>query len=571
MKVGATNEERFSKRSVEGGEGTAKVARCNVKTPHAHDVLCGRGGGTNNHPGNEHFRDQVNARKVAYLHSSKRKKPLVSRSIVDTIRSMDPPGRFLLKDEASGTWHDIGDQKAREKTSQALREGAPVIRREISVGPTPPKEISVSGMTSSAALVHGLSGQNVNVDQHPGLTTSSASGGESSRLPPGRSQSNDSRYLLQMQQDRAAQMIRQQQVRQSSAPSRTQQGHQQIMGARQQPFPHAPMDLHQRAVSAAMSGLLSSGSPIQHARLSGFGGGGGGMAGPTNPAVAQWLAQGAARNQQHRESILSRNANPFEVDSSNALGQSNLHQQQQQSSRSYLRNLTGPSGLGQHNLHSSYSSRSESALLARALMYGNLGSGGSLLPLAQDIKQRLLLAEWASQKVSEQASMEEVKKVDKAAALYREAGLLGMDPDQISQQLANGHDLSSIVLSHYSQINGLKNTSTDRNTLILPRKFTNIDAPGVESEGTEEHETSNNLEETHKIDSEEVKDTTRALNEKNVDGKFDDVEESSHKERGGGTKRKLAISDDVGTFDAENSTSALGKRIRAALQAINAL
>lgn len=39
-----------------------------------------------------------------------------------------PPGRFLNKDTKSGTWNDIGDGRAREKTSQALREGAPVIR-----------------------------------------------------------------------------------------------------------------------------------------------------------------------------------------------------------------------------------------------------------------------------------------------------------------------------------------------------------------------------------------------------------------------------------------------------------
>jgi hypothetical protein len=95
------------------------------------DVLCGRGGGTNNHPGNERFRDLVNSQKVNYLHSSKREKPMVSRGIVRAVRNQNPPGRFLQKDDETGLWFDIGDQKAREKTSQALREGAPDIRREI--------------------------------------------------------------------------------------------------------------------------------------------------------------------------------------------------------------------------------------------------------------------------------------------------------------------------------------------------------------------------------------------------------------------------------------------------------
>ena len=111
----------------------ANYVRENIRTPHNHDVLCGRGGGTNNHIGNEKFRDLVNQKKRDYLNSSKREKPLVSKSIVDEIRNMSPPGRFLQKNEATNLWFDIGDQKAREKTSQALREGAPEIRKELGV------------------------------------------------------------------------------------------------------------------------------------------------------------------------------------------------------------------------------------------------------------------------------------------------------------------------------------------------------------------------------------------------------------------------------------------------------
>jgi hypothetical protein len=46
----------------------------------------------------------------------------VARVIVRAIRNGDPPGRFLKKDSANGKWFDIGDKKAAEKTSQALRE-----------------------------------------------------------------------------------------------------------------------------------------------------------------------------------------------------------------------------------------------------------------------------------------------------------------------------------------------------------------------------------------------------------------------------------------------------------------
>lgn len=56
----------------------------------------------------------------------------ISRSIVEAIRSLDPPGRFLDKDPETGFWYDIGHKKAVEKTSQALRDGAAMLRRQLS-------------------------------------------------------------------------------------------------------------------------------------------------------------------------------------------------------------------------------------------------------------------------------------------------------------------------------------------------------------------------------------------------------------------------------------------------------
>ena len=38
------------------------------------------------------------------------------------MRRQTPPGRFLAKASATGLWHDVGDGKAREKTSQALQD-----------------------------------------------------------------------------------------------------------------------------------------------------------------------------------------------------------------------------------------------------------------------------------------------------------------------------------------------------------------------------------------------------------------------------------------------------------------
>jgi hypothetical protein len=86
------------------------------------DILCGRGGMTNHHIGNRRYRDIIDKHKPKYHEVAKTHKPAVAKLIVKAIRTGDPPGRFLKKDEKTGKWFDIGDQKAAEKTSQALRE-----------------------------------------------------------------------------------------------------------------------------------------------------------------------------------------------------------------------------------------------------------------------------------------------------------------------------------------------------------------------------------------------------------------------------------------------------------------
>ena len=72
--------------------------------------------------GNKRFRDIVALHRPDYVRAPKIQKPSVARVIVRAIRNGDPPGRFLRKDEKTGQWFEIGDKKAAEKTSQALRE-----------------------------------------------------------------------------------------------------------------------------------------------------------------------------------------------------------------------------------------------------------------------------------------------------------------------------------------------------------------------------------------------------------------------------------------------------------------
>lgn len=105
-----------------------------IKEVNENDVLCGRGGATNSHAGNRSYRELVKSFKDKYLKAKKKQKPNVAAEVVAKIRSLDPPGRFLKKDKESGWYVDIGDARAKEKTSQALREGAPLIRKQMFEG-----------------------------------------------------------------------------------------------------------------------------------------------------------------------------------------------------------------------------------------------------------------------------------------------------------------------------------------------------------------------------------------------------------------------------------------------------
>lgn len=90
------------------------------------DVLLGRGGETNHHVGNIQYRQLVKACQPAYLAAKRRDKPRIAAAIVHVVRARS--GRFLKKLSMDNTWKDVGNTRAREKTSQALREGAPELR-----------------------------------------------------------------------------------------------------------------------------------------------------------------------------------------------------------------------------------------------------------------------------------------------------------------------------------------------------------------------------------------------------------------------------------------------------------
>lgn len=97
----------------------------NVVKPHENDILLGRGGNNNKHIGNEKLRTLARSQVERYRNSTKKDKSKISRELVFYIRNMHPPGRFL-KRNAIEQWEDVGDDIAREKTSQALRDAVSI-------------------------------------------------------------------------------------------------------------------------------------------------------------------------------------------------------------------------------------------------------------------------------------------------------------------------------------------------------------------------------------------------------------------------------------------------------------
>ena len=89
-----------------------------ITEPNVNDVLSGRGGHRN-----VGFRSLIAAHKARYLTAmSKTEKAHITAEVVEAVRGLDPPGRFLKQDSEDGAWWDIGDVKARKKVQKAITE-----------------------------------------------------------------------------------------------------------------------------------------------------------------------------------------------------------------------------------------------------------------------------------------------------------------------------------------------------------------------------------------------------------------------------------------------------------------
>ena len=103
----------------------------NTITPTCNDVLNGRGKSINTWQGNVYYRDLVKYHKLEYVMGTPEEQKNIAQGILSNIRGLNPSGRFLGMDKDTGAWCDIGDEKAIFEIRQALREGAPELRKQI--------------------------------------------------------------------------------------------------------------------------------------------------------------------------------------------------------------------------------------------------------------------------------------------------------------------------------------------------------------------------------------------------------------------------------------------------------
>ena len=102
-----------------------------VIVPTSNDVLNGRGKSIYTWHGNVLYRNLIQYYKLEYIVATPDEQMSIAQRIISSIHGLTPEGRFLEMDKNTGTWCDIGYEKAIFKVRQALREGAPLLRQQL--------------------------------------------------------------------------------------------------------------------------------------------------------------------------------------------------------------------------------------------------------------------------------------------------------------------------------------------------------------------------------------------------------------------------------------------------------
>lgn len=99
--------------------------------PKDSDVVCGRGKGTYNRPGNRRFRHLVRQHIPEYMATKTRyEKSILLGLIVDKMHSKECGYAKFVKQDKNKRWYEISEEQAREKAGHTLREALASIDEE---------------------------------------------------------------------------------------------------------------------------------------------------------------------------------------------------------------------------------------------------------------------------------------------------------------------------------------------------------------------------------------------------------------------------------------------------------
>lgn len=95
------------------------------------DIVCGRGAPCQFNEGNYEFMDLITRYQTSYLCARRSDKPRIALQVLQEIH--DRGGRFVRRQKAPGrqAWVEVNEKSAYEKVCQALRDGAPELRRQM--------------------------------------------------------------------------------------------------------------------------------------------------------------------------------------------------------------------------------------------------------------------------------------------------------------------------------------------------------------------------------------------------------------------------------------------------------
>jgi hypothetical protein len=147
-----------------------------------HDVLMGRGGRTNHHPGNLRYLDAKRVLQSRYALANKREKTALSQELVDMVRKWG--GRFIKLDQGTNFWYEVDNLTARTKASQTLRENfSDVDAAAFRAGP--------AAVATATAATTGAGASSTNTSNHKAVKTTAPSTPSSSSNTSSSSSTNN--------------------------------------------------------------------------------------------------------------------------------------------------------------------------------------------------------------------------------------------------------------------------------------------------------------------------------------------------------------------------------------------